>query len=159
MVRRHFPSRASAFTLIELLVTVAIVAILASLAAPAFKDLIAGQRIKSAGFDLVTSLMLARSEAIKQNGDVTITPATGGWVNGWTISGSGGTVKTQAKFSQITITTAAATVVYNRSGRVTSATTLTFQINDNRVNSTVQGRCISIGLTGLPVTKSGNCPS
>jgi type IV fimbrial biogenesis protein FimT len=157
MARPNSHHRFSGFTLVELLVTIAIVAILAGLAVPSFKDLIAGQRIKSAGFDLVTSLMLARSEAIKQNGNVTITPATGGWVNGWTISGSGGNVKTQAPFKQITITSAAADIVYNRSGRVTSTTTLTFQINDERSGSAVQGRCISIGLTGQPVTKSGNC--
>jgi type IV fimbrial biogenesis protein FimT len=158
MVRSHFHNRFSGFTLLELLITVVIVAILSAIAAPSFKDMIASQRIKSAGFDLVTSLILARSEAIKQNGDVTITPATGGWVKGWTVSGSGGAVKTQAQFSQITIT-GPGNVVYNRSGRVTSSTTLNFQINDERSVSSVQGRCITIGLTGQPVTKSGNCSS
>ena len=55
------------FTLIELLVVVTIAAIFAALAAPAFGSFIAGQRVKTASYDVWSILTLARSEALKRN--------------------------------------------------------------------------------------------
>lgn len=85
--------RARGFTLIELMVTIAISAILAGLAAPSFQDLIASNRLKSHASSLLSSLLLARSEAIKRNSRVvqcksadgaTCTTA-GEWQQGWII--------------------------------------------------------------------------
>ena len=51
------------FTLIELMVVVAVLAIIATLAAPSFRDFILMQRLKSINAQLVTDLQYARSEA------------------------------------------------------------------------------------------------
>ena len=65
--RTHLKGRsATGFTLIELMVTIAIAAILATLAAPSFREYIVSQRIKNASFDLFTALTLARSEATQE---------------------------------------------------------------------------------------------
>lgn len=53
-------------TLIELLVVIALVGILLGLAAPAFNDLIARQRVRSYSDGLVTDIAFARSEAVGQ---------------------------------------------------------------------------------------------
>jgi type IV fimbrial biogenesis protein FimT len=150
------------FTLPELLITIAIIAILAVLAMPSFKTFIANQRIRSASFDLVAAMTLARSEAIKQNGDVTIASAgnTNAWSGGWTISGSGGTVKTQSAYPNMTITTGtggAASIVYNRNGRISATGNINFQINDPSSGINPQSRCITLGPTGQPATKPGSC--
>src|SRR3989304_2776874 len=79
-------TRGKGFTLIELLMTVAIAAILVSLAAPSFVRLIADQRAKAAATDLVTALNVTRSEAIKHNLNVTLQPKSGDWANGWVIA-------------------------------------------------------------------------
>jgi prepilin-type N-terminal cleavage/methylation domain-containing protein len=67
--------RARGFTLIELLTVVAITAILSAMAAPAFKGLLAGQRVRATSTDLYAALVLARSEAIKRDTQVTLQPA------------------------------------------------------------------------------------
>jgi type IV fimbrial biogenesis protein FimT len=51
-------------TLVELMVTVAVVAVLLTLAAPSFYDFILVQRLKSINAELVTDMQFARSEAI-----------------------------------------------------------------------------------------------
>ena len=63
---------ARGFTAIELLVTIAILAILASLAAPSFTPLIERWRVRQVSESLQSTLYLARSEAIKRGGGVYI---------------------------------------------------------------------------------------
>lgn len=60
------------FTAIELMVTLAIVAVLATLAAPSFTPVIEKWRVRQAAEQLESSLYYARSEAIKRGGQVAI---------------------------------------------------------------------------------------
>lgn len=144
---------ASGFTLVELMVTIAIAGILAGLALPAFNSFVLGQRVKTASFELFSSLALARSEAIKRNANVSVSPASGGWQNGWTVSTSGTTLNRQAAFSGLTITGATG-ITYNQYGRL-SATATPFTISTS--DSNVTARCISIDLSGRPNSKTGSC--
>ena len=73
------------FTAVELLVTIAILAVLSTLAAPSMTSLIESWRVRQAAEDLQSSLYLARSEAIKHGGDVTLT-ADSNWSSGWKIT-------------------------------------------------------------------------
>lgn len=81
------------FTLIELMVTVALVAILATLAFPDFSETVRQWRRDSATRALTTSLQLARSEAIKSSRKLMLCPSTNGtscansteWRNGWIV--------------------------------------------------------------------------
>ncbi|RMA61262.1 type IV fimbrial biogenesis protein FimT [Acidovorax sp. 100] len=73
------------FTAIELMVVVAILAVLAALAGPSFTLLIERWRVRDAAEALTSSLYLARSEAIKRGGGVTV-DATGGWNTGWKLT-------------------------------------------------------------------------
>lgn len=58
------------------MVTVAILAILAALAAPNFKGVIQRYEVRTAVEDLVSAIYLARTEAIKRGGKVTLRKAT-----------------------------------------------------------------------------------
>jgi len=60
------------FTLVELVITLAITAILLSVAAPAYQSFIGSTALTTATNDLVAALNMARSEALKRDGAVTL---------------------------------------------------------------------------------------
>lgn len=146
----------SGFTLTELMLAVAVVAILAGIAVPNFQSLIQSQQVKSASFDLFSSFSVARSEAIKRNGNVTVTPtSTTDWGQGWTISSAGGeSIKVQAALKGVVISSGPASVVYTLNGRATAASS--FQV-DSSATATANARCLRIGLNGMPYTVMGAC--
>lgn len=82
------------FTLIELMVTIAVLGLLLSIAVPSFEQVMLDSRRTSDVNELLLSLNLARSEALKRNRHVTIcksddgaTCATGTtpWKKGWIV--------------------------------------------------------------------------
>ena len=84
------PSRSSGVTLVELVVAVAILAIIAAMGVPAFNYVITINRLAAASNELVGSLQLARSEAIRRGTRVAVCASstgssctTGGWSSGW----------------------------------------------------------------------------
>lgn len=149
------------FTLIELMVAIAIIGILASLAAPSFSGLIASQRAKGVATDLHVALIKARSEATKRNANVTLSPNTGGWQNGWQIyptATATNILDNHAATNGVAISAAisggATTVVYQNSGRVQG--TVSFDITASS-GSASSHRCVSVGLSGLPSVKASSC--
>ena len=82
----------SGFTLIELVVTISVAAILMALAVPSFRSTIQNNRVTGQANEFVTSLTLARSEAIKRGRNATVcissdgTSCTGSnWAGGWLV--------------------------------------------------------------------------
>lgn len=63
--RRNTPPRG--FTLIELLIVIAIAAILSSIAAPSFYNMIRNMALTGAATELVSGLQFARAEALRSN--------------------------------------------------------------------------------------------
>lgn len=146
------------FTLVELLVTVVVLGILASIATSGFQSLIQSQQAKNASFELFSSLSLARSEAIKRNTPVTLTPMdAANWGKGWTITSFAGTIKSQSELKKIVISQSSATVVYAPTGRATVASAFLLDVS---TTLTANARCIKIELSGMPRTYksvSGTC--
>jgi type IV fimbrial biogenesis protein FimT len=81
----------SGFTLIELLVTVTVAAILLGLAAPSFRDIATRNRLANSSNDVISSVIYARSEAVRRGETISIcssangTSCGGTWNNGWII--------------------------------------------------------------------------
>jgi type IV fimbrial biogenesis protein FimT len=72
-------------TLIELIVVLTIVGILTMMGAPSFNDAIRTTRLATSVNELVTSLSLARNEAIKRNRRVIVQRTGANWENGWQV--------------------------------------------------------------------------
>ncbi|HKB64192.1 MAG TPA: GspH/FimT family pseudopilin [Burkholderiales bacterium] len=147
------------FTLIELVVTLTVLAILATVALPSYQNFVLTQRVRGASYDLMTSLVFARSEAIKRNASVSMTQAAGGWAQGWTVSAGALTLRTQDPYGggvNITNSAALTTITYSNDGRLASPTT-DFTVAPADSSAQVQTRCMSIRLGGMPSSKTGSC--
>ncbi len=157
------------FTLVELMFTVVVLAIITAAALPSFRSFIVGESIKSSSFDIMAALVLARSEALKRNTNVDVTPISGNWQNGWTVAVNGTTLNQRAAlkpgvnvacYSGTSTVTPCPTVTYNNSGRlaggVTGATP-SIALNSTETSS-VTTRCITVDLTGRPYSKKASCP-
>jgi type IV fimbrial biogenesis protein FimT len=88
----------SGFSIIEVLIVVAIAAILAAIAIPAFNVFIGNTRTSTVANEFVSVLNLARSEAMKRGRDVTVCPRkvdgtdcdlSRNWIDGWLVKVEG----------------------------------------------------------------------
>jgi len=145
------------FTLTEILIALVIIGILASLGAPAFNDLIKSQRIKSMATDINASLAFARSEAVKRNRNVTMTPiTTGAWQDGWRIAdpdNAGNYLEVHDAFKGLTAT-GPDSLAYRSSGRIQGNVAPAFNIS---ATGTTASRCVTVDLSGRPYVKDSAC--
>ncbi|MHB8668787.1 MAG: GspH/FimT family pseudopilin [Burkholderiales bacterium] len=153
----HLRTAQQGFTLGELLVVLAITGILAALAGPSFSQFIKNQRMKSMASDLNASLTLTRSEAIKRNTNVTMSPATAGaWQSGWQIAdptNAGANIEVHGAFTGVTAT-GPASVTYLSSGRAQGTTAPAFDIS---APGSSNQYCVSVDLSGRPNVKASGC--
>lgn len=79
-------SKSSGFSIVEVLVVVSIIAVLAAIAVPSFSPMMERMRVRQAVEEMQSTLFLARSEAIKRGGNVSIKAKSGSdWSSGWDI--------------------------------------------------------------------------
>lgn len=151
------PLHNKGFTLIEMIVVITIIGLMTAIAAPAFKSYVVNTRVQNAAFDVMTSIIITRSEAIKRNTTTIMSPVSGGWENGWTVDVGTTTLKTQSAYKSLSIA-GPSTVSYKRDGRLDATSgTFTFQVDANPTMTSVTPRCITIDLSGMPSTKKGAC--
>lgn len=86
--------RSGGFTLVELMVTLAVAAVVLTIAVPSFWSIVQNNRASTQANELITALNLARSEAVKRGIPVSVCPSTNqsscvssstNWAVGWIV--------------------------------------------------------------------------
>lgn len=153
MQTRHNEHSAAGFTLIEMMITVSIAAILLAVSVPTFRTFTYSQRVKTSSFDMYSTLMFARSEAIKRRADVTVTAVSSDWNNGWTVSVGATTLRSQDPPRGISVTSGVTVLTYRLDGRLTAGdASLLLSADSSSVADAAGRRCIQVDTTGLPRT-------
>lgn len=149
---------ARGFTLPEIVAVVAVLAILAGAGMPSLTDFIRSQRVKTVSFDLFSTLVQARSEAVTRNASVTVAPMTGtDWKTGWKVTAPGGTVIRQVNPVPNVDITGPDNVVFRGSGRLDpTAAVPNFELTGGGWSSAAT-RCVTVDLSGRPVSKVATC--
>lgn len=151
------------FTLVELMVTLAVAAIVMSLAVPSFTEMTKNNRLTTQANQLVTALNLARSEAITRRATINVAAidaadADNEWGKGWSVAVNGGATlrifQSLEGGSTLDSNNDIATFQYQPSGRASATDTLT--LCDNR--SGESGRQITLLTTGRITTTTTVCP-
>jgi type IV fimbrial biogenesis protein FimT len=81
----------SGFTILELMITVAVLVILATVALPSLRSTIQNNRMTAQANGFLTAFQMARSEAVKRRGPVSVCASsdgaacTGSWEDGWIV--------------------------------------------------------------------------
>lgn len=157
---------AGGFTLLELMVTIAVAAVLLSLAVPSFTDATLAGKLAANANDLVAGVALGRSEAIKRNAVASMcvssdgsTCGSGGWEQGWIIL-TGTTViqKHAAAPTGFKVTSTATKIDFQPSGVGSTQATLTVCRATPTVGS--QERVVQVDATGrayVSKTTAGSC--
>lgn len=173
------------FTAVELMVVIAIVSILAGLAMPGFGALIDRYRLRRASEEMTATIYLARSEALRRGGNVTLrkTSASGcsdrgvtDWSCGWLlfadadndgVLGPGEEViqawpAPEGAIAEIHLPSASPYVRVNRWGRFGSSLgifSITLRPAGNAEKSAAWVLCMSAGGRLQTIQRAERCPS
>jgi type IV fimbrial biogenesis protein FimT len=132
------------------------VGVLATIAAPLFRDFIIQQSIRNAAFELMADLTFARSEAVKRNVSVTMSKS-GTWTAGWQVAAGATTLRQHPALSpNIVVTMADSSVGFLLNGRASGAAK--FTVDDAGGKASIVARCVSINPGGRPQSVEGRCP-
>ena len=157
------------FTIIELMITLVVLAILVAVAVPNFRNASLGSRLSASANDLLASVQLARSEAIKRNVAVTLCASangttcagSGGWEQGWIIVVAGTVLQVQQALPNgYLVRQTGGTTQLNFQPIGIGATAATFTVCRDDPDGT-QERVLTVSAAGsayVTTTTTGSCP-
>lgn len=164
------------FTLIELMITVAVGAILLGVAVPSFFSIIQNNRATAQANDLLSSINIARSEAVKRGATTTVcvssdqATCTGGtnWAQGWLVwsdTNGNGSLNSPAEIIKArealtggtTLTAGVTSIAFNSSGMSLLGATATFTLHSPSCKGT-QDRTITLNAVGRANVARTACP-
>lgn len=167
-------SSVQGFTLIELIVAISIAAILLAIAVPSYSGSQLNSQLRASANDLIGSINLARSEAIKRGTTVTLCASSNGescggaWREGWLVLREANALHPEAEILhsvdsipagfQLTESSDTDSLLFQSTGVDTTAATFTLCRSSPSAGS--QERIISMDATGrafVKRTRTGDC--
>jgi len=166
--------RHSGFTLIELMVTIAVLAVLLALGLPSFQQSLRSNRVATATNEMIASLSLARSEAIRstRGGGVCASGdgegCNGDWSDGWLVwadanaDGAFNNGETVLRYSRgngkLTVGSEDALVAFDARGRRRAPAEQTLTLQPAECGGQPLLRTLTINASGQVQTVRGECP-
>lgn len=153
-------SSAQGFTLIELLIALSIAAILLAIAVPSYSGSRLNSQLRASANDLIGSINLARSEAIKGGATVTLCASSNGqtcggaWNQGWIVLRGADVLHSVSAVPtgfQLTESSGTATLLFQSTG--VDATPASFTLCRSSPNAGSQERVVSMDATGRAFVK------
>ena len=147
------------FTLIELMITLVIATIVMTVGVPSFKTFFLNNRMSAQANDLISSINLARSEAIKRTTSMKVCSSDdqascgGSWNDGWIVITADDSELIRvypALKGTSTLTSTASSMTYTSTGFLNGAQT-TFTLCDSDETGET-GREVVVSSTGRPTS-------
>lgn len=151
-----------AFTLIELMVTLAVLAIVISLAAPSFSNMLQENRLSALTNELQGSLQLARSEAVKRRSNVVVCRSNADqddcdngtdWAGGWLMMSGTDVLRVWDPIQGVVVTGPNTGITFRSNGM---ASTQNWTVTHSACTGQ-QKRTLSVNATGSTTLVKGNC--
>ena len=152
----------SGFTLIELMVTIAVMAIIMSIAAPSFNTQIANQRVKSTAVNIESALKEAKAESIIRRQNVMVTFSS--TLNTIVLTGRNSTViatynvNNQSTVSLVITPIAVTQVVFQPNKLISGASTeVVYTICDSGSSNETPRQVRINSVANISITNAGSC--
>ena len=151
----------SGFTLIELMVTIAVLAIIVSIAAPSISNQLANQRVKSTAATLTNALKEAKVESIlrRQNVEVVYNPATSKKIilkaNGNEISNYN--LSAKSTVTQTITPSTVTSIIFQPNKKIASNATVVYTICDSGSNSETPKQISLTNIANVNTMNAGSC--
>jgi type IV fimbrial biogenesis protein FimT len=131
-----------------------------AVAVPSFVQAMDFVSAKQVAVELAGDMRQARSEALKRNTIVSVTPLSGGWSAGWQVRTSAGDLVSQHVTSRAGVNVGAPSggVQFGANGRIANTDTNTADLKWTVSTGSSSGtRCVRLGVTGAANIQLGAC--
>ena len=141
-------NRIKGFTLVELMVTIAVAAILLAVALPSFQSISRNNAVRATTNDLISTINLARQQSMSMRTQVEVSPASGGWNDGWRLQFADSSAGENAEFTprrnvSIVSSSGGSSLVFRARGGLQNGGGIQFNIVHGDSSTTNRTICVS----------------